>query len=164
MNDDAALLRRYTEGRDEGAFAELVQRHLSLVYGAALRQLDGAAHRAEEVTQFVFTDLARKADSLSRRTELAGWLYTSTHFAAAKLKRTEQRRQWREQEASTMHELLSDSAPQVDWQRLRPVLDAAMHELGDGDRDVILQRFFQGRRFAEVGETLGLSEDAARMP
>lgn len=163
MHDDAALLRRYIEGRDEGAFAELVQRHLPLVYGAALRQLDGAAHRAEEVTQSVFTDLARKADALSRRTELAGWLYTSTHFAAAKLKRTEQRRQWREQKAFTMHDLLSDAAPQVDWQRLRPVLDDAMHELGDGDRDVILQRFFQGRRFAEVGEKLGFSEDAARM-
>src|SRR5476651_1834177 len=123
MNDDAALLRRYSGDRDEGAFAELVQRHLALVYGAALRQLGGATHRAEEVTQSVFTDLARKASSLARRDDLAGWLYTSTHFAAAKLKRAEQRRQTREQEAHTMHELLSGSPSEADWERLRPVLD-----------------------------------------
>lgn len=163
MNDDAALLRRYAEERDEGAFAELVQRHLALVYGAALRQLDGAAHRAEEVTQSVFTDLARKAGPLARRTGIVGWLYTSTHFAAAKLKRTEQRRQMREQEAHTMHELLSDSSTEADWEQLRPVLDEAMHELGDRDREVILQRFFQGRRLAEVGGKFGVGEDAARM-
>ncbi len=163
MNDDAALLRRYAEERNEAAFAELVQRHLALVYGAALRQLDGATHRAEEVAQSVFTDLARKAASLSERDDLVGWLYTSTHFATAKLKRTEQRRQQREQEASTMHELLSACSSDDIWERLRPVLDDAMHELDARDRDVILQRFFQGHRLAEVGDRLGISDDAARM-
>lgn len=162
MNDDAALLRRYADTRDEGAFAELVRRHLPLVYGAALRQLGGATHRAEEVAQSVFTDLARKAASLSHREDIVGWLYTSTHFAAAKLKRTEQRRQQREQEAHIMHELLSGPAS-ADWERLRPVLDDAMHELGERERAVILQRFFQGQRFAEIAPRLGLSEDAARM-
>src|SRR6185436_12783486 len=154
--DDAQLLRRYAEDRDDAAFAELVNRLLALVYGAALRQLDGAAHRAQDVTQSVFIDLARKAGSLTGRTDLAGWLYTSTHFAAAKLKRTEQRRQQREQEAHTMHELLSGSQADADWERLRPVLDDAMHELAERDRDVIFQRFFQGRRFSDLGAALGL--------
>lgn len=163
MNDDIALLRRYVEVRDESAFAELVRRHLGLVYGAALRQLGGVAHRAEEVTQSVFTDLAQKAAALTRRNDIVGWLYTSTHFAAAKLKRSEQRRQGREQEAYLMNERLSDSAQEAAWERLRPVLDEAMHELDERDREVILLRFFQGRRLAAVGERLGLSEDAARM-
>jgi hypothetical protein len=38
-----------------------------------------------------------------------------------------------------------------------------MHELGERDRQAILLRFFQGRRFSEVAAQLGLSEDAARM-
>lgn len=161
--DDAELLRRYAEEGSNAAFAELVRRHVGLVYAAALRQLGGAVHRAEEVTQGVFIDLARKAGALARRTEIVGWLYTSTHHAAAKLKRDEQRRQHREQEAHTMQEISSDSADRIDWDRLRPVLDSAMHELGERDRAVILLRFFQGRRFAEVGHTLGMSEDGARM-
>ena len=36
--DDWALLRDYSEGRSEAAFAELVQCHADLVYSSALRQ------------------------------------------------------------------------------------------------------------------------------
>ena len=163
MTKDTELLRRYAEERSETAFAELVQRHIGLVYNAALRQLGGAVHRAKEVTQSVFIDLARKAPALSQHAELAGWLYTSTHYAAAKLKRTEQRRQRREEEASAMHEITSAHGDAANWDQLRPVLDEVMHELPAPDRTVILSRFFQGRRYSEVGDELGLTEDAARM-
>jgi DNA-directed RNA polymerase specialized sigma24 family protein len=106
MDTDAELLRRYTDTGSQEAFAELVQRHLTFVYAAALRQVGGSAHRAEDVTQAVFVALARKADSLARRPELVGWLYTSTHFAAAKLKRAEQRRQTHEQGSGIYDQVL----------------------------------------------------------
>lgn len=160
MMDDTELLQRYAATRAEEMFAELVKRHLSLVYAAALRQTNGAVHRAEDVTQTVFIELARNARALSRRTGLAGWLYTTTHYTAAKLKRAEQRRQNREQEAHLMQEI---SASEIEWERLRPVLDEAMHELSESDREVILMRFFQAKRFADVGQSLGMTEDAARM-
>jgi RNA polymerase sigma factor (sigma-70 family) len=163
MSDDAELLRRYAEQHSEAAFAELVRRHLNLVFSAALRLTKGDTHRAEDVAQLVFTDLARKAAALSHRPVLAGWLYTSTHYATAKILRTEQRRHTREQEAQAMHELLSGAAPEADWDRLRPVLDAAMRELSERDREAVLLRFFEGRGFAEVGARLNLTENAARM-
>ena len=108
-DDDIALLRRYAGENSEAAFAELVRRHVSLVYHAALRQTGGDVTLAEDATQAVFTDLARKAPSLLHRPVITGWLYTSTRFAAAKAKRTERRRQTREQEAHLMHELTHDS-------------------------------------------------------
>ena len=86
MTRDAALLRRYADSRSEIAFAELVQRHLNLVYCAALRQVGGDAQLAQDVAQTVFTDVARKAAALSRRPVLASWLHTSTRFAARKAK------------------------------------------------------------------------------
>src|SRR5215510_1433592 len=104
MRCDGDMLRDYAQRRSEEAFAELVRRHVDLVYSAALRQLNGDVHLAQDVTQTVFSDLARKAGSLSDRRDLAGWLYTSTHFAAAKAVRTEQRRHTREQEAHAMQE------------------------------------------------------------
>ena len=163
MITDAELLRRYVGTRSQEAFAELVQRHLAFVYAAALRQVGGSSHRAEDITQAVFIDLARKAGSLARRAELVGWLYTSTHYAAAKLNRAEQRRQTHEKEAQAMHEMLSSAGAETEWERLRPVLDDAMHALPERDREAILLRFFQGCPFAEVGRRLDLSEDAARM-
>jgi RNA polymerase sigma factor (sigma-70 family) len=105
MTADAELLRQYGEGLSEEAFGELVRRHLDLVYSAALRHVNGDAHLAEDVTQRVFSDLAKKARSLSHRTDLVGWLYTSTHFAAAKAIRVERRRKARDTEAYEMNKL-----------------------------------------------------------
>ncbi len=162
MTLDAELLRRYAEGQSEDAFAELVRRHLDLVYSAALRQTNGDAHLAQDVAQTVFTDLARKAAALSHREVLTGWLFTSTHFAAAKAVRKERRRHMHEQEAHAMQELVHEPAPDFDWEKLRPVLDRVMHELNPCDREVILMRYFENRQLADIGERLGLSEDAAR--
>jgi RNA polymerase sigma factor (sigma-70 family) len=161
MTPDCELLGRYAQTKSEEAFAELVRRHVNLVYSAALRQVNGDAHLAQDVAQTVFTDLARKASALSRRATLAGWLYTSAHFAAAKAARTENRRRNREEQL--MREPIHESAPAADWEKLRPVLDDAMHELKEADREAVLLRYFEGRQFAEVGAKLGLNENAARM-
>lgn len=163
MIEDAELLRRYAENRSEEAFGELVRRHLNLVYSAALRQVGGDPQLAEDVAQTVFLDLSRKAAALSRRPVLTGWLYTGAHFAAAKIARTGQRRQAREQEAHAMYVLERNSEPDLDWTALHPVLDSAMHELNEADRQAILLRYFEGRPLAEIGAKLGLKENAARM-
>src|SRR5688500_9846793 len=149
---DSTLFRRYLDHRDEHAFAELVQRYVNLVYFAALRQIGGNTALAEEITQSVFTDLARKAVPLSKRPSLAGWLYTSTRFAATKVARSERRRRSREQEACVIQQIedQSDDA-QVEWERLRPSIDHALHTLGETDRDAIFLRFFENRPFAEIG-------------
>jgi RNA polymerase sigma factor (sigma-70 family) len=167
MNEDPPLLRQFVEQNSEAAFRELVRQRIDFVYAAALRQVGGDAHLAQEVAQNVFLDLARKAPTLVGRSNLAGWLYTSTRFAAAKALRSRMRRLNHETEAHTMNEILSDtgaaSPRKADWQELRPVLDAAMHELGEGDREAILLRYFEGRTFADVGAAIGLAENSARM-
>src|SRR5262245_48425414 len=131
---DGELLQRYVRDRSEADFAELVRRHLDVVYSAACRQTGGDAHQAQDVTQTVFADLARKAPLLTHHTALIGWLYTSTHFAAARWRRDEFRRKAREKEAMAMQALLQNSPEDTDWARLQPVLDAAMHELSARDR------------------------------
>jgi len=57
-----------------------VERRLGLVYAVALRQTSGDAHRAQDIAQTVFTNLARKASSLARQPVIAGWLYRSAQF------------------------------------------------------------------------------------
>ena len=163
MPDDAQLLRRYVQENSEDAFRELAQRYLDLVYSAALRQLGGDVHRAQDVAQVVFATLARKAASLTNHPALVGWLYNATHRAAASMARAEARRYAREQKAFVVNEVLSSNDETIDWQRVRPVLDEAMRQLGDSDREAILLRYFGRRPFAEIGAALQLSEDAARM-
>jgi RNA polymerase sigma factor (sigma-70 family) len=162
---DAELLRAYADEKSEPAFGELVRRHVNLVYSVALRQCGGDAHLAEDVAQRVFTDLARKARSLSGHAVLGGWLYRSAQFAASDVVRAERRRRAREQEAHAMEETNrpDSAAGHADWQKLAPVLDQAIGELAAPDRDAVVLRFFEGRPFAEIGATLRLSDDAARM-
>jgi RNA polymerase sigma factor (sigma-70 family) len=163
MNDDFVLLQRFAETRAEDAFAELVRRHLGFVYQASRRRLGGDAHRAEEAALAVFADLARKAPSLmGRPVVLAAWLHKAAMHATARILRAEQRRRrWETLFASTP---MDDDAQNdaVDMARLRPVLDSALDELAERDRSAVLLRFFEQRAYAEIGERLALSEDAAR--
>jgi RNA polymerase sigma factor (sigma-70 family) len=119
-----------------------------------------ASQLAEDVAQMVFTNLARKAKSLPRQVVLAGWLHRDTRYTALDLLRKERRRQAREQEALAMDTLSPDTAP--DWERLRPLLDAALDQLAPADRDALLLRFFEQRSLKEIGAALGSGEEAAR--
>ena len=163
MTEDAELLSRYAAEQSEAAFAELTRRHVDLVHSAALRLMSGDLHAAQDVTQQVFTEVARQAKRLARHPALVGWLYTTTRLMALRMNRTEQRRQAREQEANMMNQLLHDDTPPVDWNRLRPVIEDAMHELDDRDRHAVLLRYFQNKTLNEVGAALNLTENAARM-
>lgn len=163
MKDDSALLRCYVEERSEGAFTELVERKAGLVYSAALRQVGGDTLLAQEVSQGVFIDLARKASQLLGRTELTSWLYTSTRYAALNALREKHRRQLREQEAHRMEEITRPAVTEADWEHVRPLLDAALCDLPEQDRTAVLMRYFESQPFAAMGEKLGIGESSARM-
>lgn len=162
MTEDIDLLRDYAHNGSEAAFAELVRRRIGLVYSVAFRHTHDA-HLAEDATQTVFADLARKAVALSRHAVLVGWLHRSAHYAAMNLMRTEWSRAGREQEAQLMHEIFASDQSPAEWEKARPLLDEVLSELDARDRDAILLRFFDGCGFAEVGARLGLNENAARM-
>jgi len=163
MADDAELLRRYALDRSQDAFAELVSRHLDFVYAVAYRRVGGDVHLAQEVSQSVFLALAAKAAALADHPILTGWLHTATRLEAIQTVRREQRRLQREQTAHSMLELNRDSASADDWHRLRPVIDDAIGELNDRDREAVLMRFFEERPFSEIGARLRITEDGARL-
>ena len=160
---DAQLLREYARQGSEAAFGEIVARYTDLVYSAVLRQV-GSATLAEEVAQSVFTDLARKAPSLAGRLEengtIVGWLFRSSRYAVSKHLRAEHRRHNRESQA--MQNFDPSSATSPDWERVRPVLDEALADLSEEDRQAMLLRFFQNQGFQAVGAALGISDDAAQ--
>ena len=163
MNDDATLLRRYVSEGSQTAFTELVQRHVDLVYGAAMRRTGGDTHRAAEVAQNVFTSLAGNARKLSSHTVLPAWLHTATRNAALNLLIAEQRRRSRETEAMEMESFTSANLSDPDWDRIKPLLDSAIDELTEVDRSAVVLRFLQKKSFAEIGRAVEISEDAARM-
>lgn len=156
--DDFKLLQDYVLNESEDAFALLVSRHVDMVYSVALRRV-GNPENAREIAQAVFIILARKSKRLDSRTILPAWLYQTTRLTAAHWLRSERRRMHREQEAY-MQSLSNPDEPEI-WEKLAPLLEDAIADLGDKDRNAILFRFFQGKSHAEVGTAMGTSEDAA---
>src|SRR5688572_15206237 len=99
--DDTQLLHDYVSQHCERAFAQLVSRHINLVYAAARRQARDS-HLADDITQAVFMILARKAASVRSGAVLPAWLISTTRFAASNALALETRRRRHEQKASEM--------------------------------------------------------------
>ncbi len=154
---DSELLNQFTGEHSEDAFATLVQRHLDLVYSAALRQVR-SPELAQEVAQSVFTDLARSASTLKSATILTAWLYQVTRRTAVDVIRRESRRQARERLAVEMATM--NASP--DWTRMEPLLEEAMERLEEADRAAVLLRYFENKSLREVGQALGITDDAAQ--
>jgi len=159
--DDMALLREYATSQSETAFTTLVERHIGLVYCAALRQTRDPA-LAQEITQVVFILLARKARTLGRGTILSAWLYRAARFAASDARKMAFRRQQREQEAFQMQTISPASSDESAWEQIAPLLDEAMAALAEKDRNAVMLRFFEQKSLEEVGVALGIGTVTAQ--
>src|SRR5579884_598607 len=129
--DDARLLEAFASARSPEAFAELVRRHAGWVYASALRQVRDP-HAADDVTQTVFALLAAKAGSIRGR-PLPGWLFATTRYALANLRRSAARRKRHERAAARPETYVP--LPTSDQPDFAPLLDEALAHLRRGDRE-----------------------------
>jgi RNA polymerase sigma factor (sigma-70 family) len=159
---DADLLRLYARQASQAAFSALVARHLDLVYAAALRQVR-SPDLARDVAQTVFIELAREAGKLRPDCVLPAWLHTATRRRAIDLIRGEARRKRREEIAcaAALDPSVRHGTTNMDSD-LSDRLDEALSRLPASDREALLLRFFSGQSLREVGQGLGLSDDAAQ--
>jgi RNA polymerase sigma factor (sigma-70 family) len=157
---DRELLRAFVADRSERAFQTLVQRHVNLVYGVALRHVRRAA-LAEDVTQAVFIVLSRKARALMKVDTLGGWLVRVTRCAAIDAMRQESTRGRHEKLAAASRVKSAHGVSAVD-QQISAAVDEALARLASGDREALVLRFYESATFQEIGLALGISEEAAR--
>src|SRR2546425_1421019 len=154
--EDFELLRKFTREGEQSAFAEVVRRHLDLVYATALRKLEDSG-AAEEVAQNVFVALARKAWRFAADDSLPAWLYRATLLEAKQWLRSELRRRRREQAAALLGTMMNTPEDQPATRALLPLLDEALLSLREADRTALLLRYYESRPFREIGAELGVS-------
>ena len=126
------------------------RRHYDDVY-RYLRWRTHDHHRAEELTQQVFTDAAASLRETGGP-ELA-WLYT-----VAKRRFADEARKRGAQLSSEPEPESREYGPDV-----AAALRTALGRLPEGQRQVVVLKLLRGARFAEIGKTLGLTEAAAKM-
>jgi RNA polymerase sigma factor (sigma-70 family) len=155
---DPELLADWLENRREPAFREIVARYAGLVHATA-RRTCGDESMAAEVSQLTFITLARKARQLASCASLGGWLHRAALLHSKNLLRRTQRENRKRQQLA----METQSHPDQDtWREIQPVLDDALADLSDKDREALLLRFYRALSVREVAATLGIATDAAQ--
>ncbi|MEM0914968.1 MAG: sigma-70 family RNA polymerase sigma factor [Planctomycetota bacterium] len=151
MSDtDTDALSRYARDRDADAFAQLVDRHGPMVYATCLRRL-GDEWGARDAAQETFVKLARSAEAIHG--SVGAWLHRCATTTAVDLIRKDARRRRRETQAPAR-----DAEALAPWDDVRVALDEALLELPDATRELILQRYYRGRKLADLADEAGVSE------
>ncbi len=147
---DRDLLRRFTAGRDEAAFAALVRRHGPLVLRVCRRVL-GNVQDAEDVFQATFLVLARKAASVRSHASLASWLHGVAYRTALRARSVRRR----EAGPAPDRGATADPADEVTWRELRAVLDEALSRLPERYRAPLILCYLEGLSRDEAAQRLG---------
>lgn len=158
---DFELLQRFTLHGEQSAFADLVRRHLDLVFATALRKVEDSGV-AQEIAQNVFAVLARKAWQFAPDDSLAAWLHKAALLESKSWLRGELGRRRRERTAAELRTTMHTPDETSAFQALVPLLDEALLSLREKDRTALLLRFYESQSLREVGAAFGVSEDAAQ--
>jgi RNA polymerase sigma factor (sigma-70 family) len=156
---DRQLLDRFSEGREESAFAALVRRHGPLVLGVCRRVLR-QEQDAEDVFQATFLVLARKAAAIDRRVSLGGWLYRVAFHMALKTRKQAAARHKRETRAAR-HEK-TDPLAEVSGRELLAVFDEELQHLPECERAALVHCCLQGKTRDEAAREAGCSESTLK--
>ena len=140
---------------------QLTRRHLDWVYCLCLRSVHNPA-LAEDVTQCVFVALLKKSGPLPREAKISGWLFKTARHCCKRALRNDHTRRRHEQAAARMRPDAVAAEAAMRDEELIPLLDEQVSRLGNADRTAVLLRYYECRSLREVGEALGISEEAAK--
>ena len=161
IEGERALVLRARSG-DRAAFGELVNRHMQRAYYIALG-LTGSHDDALDLSQEAFARAFRARASLDPDRPFYAWLYQIVRrlcFNFLRDRSTRRRRldeatPWLAQEAGARASQ-SDPARNAERAELRARVQAAIEELPEREREVLVLKEFEGLRYREIAELLGI--------
>jgi RNA polymerase sigma-70 factor, ECF subfamily len=162
QSSDASLV--IAVGRQNmAALEELFRRHGGAVL-ALSRRVTGDSHRAEEISQTVFTELWRAPERFDpERGSLRPWLLSQAHRRSVDLVRSETaRRRRQEHEASLSPVAVDEVESVVHTTALADDVRRAVHRLPAPEREPILLAYFGDRSYRDTAQLLGLPEGTVK--
>lgn len=153
-------MARFCQG-EAGAFEALFQRYSRPVHGY-LTRLTGSPSSAEDLVQLTFLSLVRARGRFQADARVKPWLYAIATNAA----RDHQRRSRKPEDLTAEGELPITVAAETSGPRdtgLERRVQRALEMLPEGQRIPIVLHRFEGMSFAEIAESMGLTESAVKV-
>ena len=158
MSSDPPALIEALRRADARAFETLYAREKGALYGFLLR-LARDPNVAADLFQNVWLKLARHAERLRPDSNLRAWLFTVARREYLSFRRAQALDLSRVLALGTEPPAEDDS---VERDTRRLALGAALEQLADGDREVLLLSTAEGLAAEQAAEVLGISEVAFR--
>ena len=152
----AELLSAAARG-EKRAINELVRRHLRFAYAVALAVL-GERGDAEDVAQEALVQACAKIEQCRNAEGFAGWLRQITRRLAFRHRR---RRRLQQFWATSGEEVMPLAAQSADALLRRDLL-AALAQLSERQREVLLLHDLEGWKHLQIAACLSLSEEMSR--
>lgn len=166
---DEVLLARYREDADRQAFETLVQRYEHELYNYLRRYL-GDAQLAEDAFQRTFLQVHMRCGQFDHDRKFRPWLYTIATNQAIDLQRRNKRhrgvslqQRQRDEDHNELGALVDllvsheeDAEAQFDSAQQRAWVRRALESLGEPLRQVVQLVYFQGLKYREAGDVLGI--------
>ena len=170
---DEDLMTAYKAG-DPSAYRVLVERHHAPVYRFCLRSLR-SPEAAADAAQEVFLRVVKNAATWERKAKFTTWLYTLARnwcideARKGRFRRTESLNETIGKDGDGGEERLDRVAADVpqpdrlaDNVKLRRVLDEAIAELPEQQRQVFLLREQGGLQFKDIADLTGVGENTVK--
>ena len=159
--DEVLLVTRAREG-DARAFSALVERYMRRAYYAALG-IVGSHDDAMELSQEAFARAYRSRARLDPQRPFFAWLYTILRRLCFNFKRDRRTRRRKLEGASPW--IADDARAQARLMgpeeaaraaEIRGRVAAALEELPDREREMLVLKEFEGLKYREIAELLGV--------
>ena len=165
--DDKHVVAKARRG-DVSAFEELVTRYERRVYAAALRS-SGSPEDAADITQEVFLRAWRSMENFRGDSGFSTWLFRITMNMCvdhARRRQTQPQTQPLVQGEEDDERPIPDTAPtpeeHLENSELGRELAAALDEVSDEHRRIVLLRDVSGMSYTEIAELLEISEGTVK--
>ena len=162
-SNQAALVKRARAG-DAEAFGELYQAHLDAIYRYIYFRV-GDVHDAEDLTEQAFMKAwEAMSDYRPRGHPFTSWVYRIAHNLVVDYHR--RRKPVQVMESASQLDRTGEplaSLEQVIAAEEATALSRAIRQLSEEQQQVIVLRFIEGMRHAQVARVMGKSEGACRM-
>jgi RNA polymerase sigma-70 factor (family 1) len=154
LEDDLALLRRIQSG-EESAFEGLFQRYYPALVGFARRVLVDL-ELAEEAVQDVFVVFWEKRQQVNIQQSVKSYLYASVYHKCLRHTRHEKvREKYRQEILKSSDE--ADAADAIAAIELEERIEKVISRLPDQCRRIFSMSRFDGMKYQEIADALGLS-------